>query len=140
ASSELVVNRELSSDVEYFSEMYSQRPESGHRVERVRATDVAGFTRRLNEATGASSSGDWKRAKQVLSFILSFAVTKDASWKSPVSAVCTRNHGCSGFVTIFPCAWLAKLKNQHWVPNTEAGRPCEPLSVRNIHDLWHRLS
>jgi len=140
ACSHLIVRRDLSSDAEYFSEMYADKSESGHRIESVYSTDIAGFTRLLNETTGASSSGDWERAKEVLSFILSFATMKDDSWRSSLLSACNRSHGCVGTVKIVPCAWLAKLKHQHWVPNFEPGRPCEPLSSRNIQELWQRLA
>ncbi len=139
ASASILIERELNSEAEHFPEMYRDTALSGHRVERVSARDIAGFTRLLSETAGASSSGDWEKAKRVLSFILSYVTSKDDSWKSAMPAICTRNHGCTGSVELFPCSWLARAKHSHWVPSFEKEGPCEPLSRRNINELWQRL-
>jgi hypothetical protein len=138
ASASLIVQRDWGSDAEHFSTMYRDKSESGHKVERLSVTDVVGLTRLLSDTAGASSSGDPAKAERVLSFILSYAAMQDDSWKSTVTATCVRNHGCAGFVTLFPCFWLAKLKDIAWVPSTEVGGPCEPLSLRTI-GMWEKL-
>lgn len=139
ASASLLFRREVSSDAEHFSTMYRDKADSGHRVDSISVTDIAGFTRLLSETAGASSSGDTQKAERVLTFILSYATVKDESWKSLASASCSRAHRCAGSVSLFPCSWLAKAKHSHWVPSTEAGGPCEPLSSRNIKEMWERL-
>lgn len=120
-------------DSETLSILYAESgPLSGHTTGSVDLSTVPGLSRLLSEVGGASSSGEYDRARKVLEFVLSYLVQEDNSWRVPVHVACESRHSCSGDFQLFPCDWLVKLKTMRWVPSDSQDNRCEPLGSQNV--------
>lgn len=142
ASASLVFDREVDFDSELVAALQSSlTTSSGHRIERLRAKDVAGFTRLLSDSAGISASGTWSQAETVMRFVLSWLVSQDSSWKTSISLPCAarQKHDCPRTLTVFPCQWLGKLKTMAWIPSGDSGGSCEPLNSRTVKVLLDKL-
>jgi hypothetical protein len=69
--------------------------------------------------------------EQVMRLVLSRLVVADQSWQTAVAAPCTGTHRCSGLASLYPTAWMGKLRTHPWLPG-DGSSGCEPLNKKNL--------